>query len=426
MAHFKHVSLSERITIHRMLSSLNGLGSIARELGHDRKTIVREIRQNRTPIFSGILGSPKNSCARRKGCQVRFLCERCLNRRGLCHLCGSCNELCKDFVPACCERLEHPPFCCNGCSKQCNCTIKRYVYDAEKAHAKAMARLKDARGGILLSQAELERTDLLVSPLLKKGQSVHHIYLNHADELFCSERTLYSLIGNSRLTARTLDLRLTVRRRVKRPKPEHKVDRACRHGRTHAEFLTFTSDRPDTAVVQMDSVIGREDSRKVLLTLFLPQAQFLLCRIRDYNTARSVLEAFDTLELTLGQEAFRRLFPVILTDNGSEFSNPVALERDGRTRIFYCDPMQSNQKSGIERAHEFIRMVRPKGSSFDDLRQSDIDRLCSHINSYRRDSLMGKCPIDAFEFLYGPGILERLGIQKIEADEILLTPRLLP
>lgn len=412
MARFKHLSLSERITIHSMLSGSNGLSAIAKELGRDRKTIVREILQNRTSVFSGTLGTPKNNCARRKGCKIRHLCQRCLNRRGLCHLCGSCNELCKDYVPARCERLEHPPFCCNGCAKPCNCTIRRYVYDAEKAHAKALTRLKDIRSGILLSQAELERTDLLVSPLLKKGQSVHHIYLNHADELFCSERTLYSLIGSNRLTARNLDLRLTVRRKVKRPKPEHKVDRACRHGRTYAEFLAFARDRPDTVVAQMDSVVGCEDSRKVLLTLFLPQAQFLLCRIRDYNTARSVLEVFDTLEQTLGKETFHRLFPVILTDNGSEFSNPCALERDGRTRIFYCDPMQSNQKSGIERAHEFIRMVRPKGSSFDDLRQCDIDRLCSHINSYRRDSLLGKCPIDAFVFLYGPGILERLGIQK--------------
>jgi len=426
MAQFKHLSLSERIAIQRLLSFHNGLGVIARELGRDRKTIAREILQNRTSVYSGTMGSPKNNCARLKGCQVRHLCERCLNRRGLCHLCGPCNELCKNYVPARCKRLEHPPFCCNGCPKQRNCTIRRHVYDAEKAHAKTLARLKDVRCGILLSQTELEHTDRLVSPLLKKGQSVHHIYLNHADEVFCSERTLYSLIGSNRLTARNLDLRLTVRRRVKHPKPEHKVDRTCRRGRTYAEFLNFISVRPDTPVVQMDSVIGREDSLKVLLTLFLPQAQFLLCRIRDFNTARSVLEVFDTLEQTLGSEAFRRLFPVILTDNGSEFSNPVALERDGRTRIFYCDPMQSNQKSSIERAHEFIRMVRPKGSSFDDLRQSDIDRLCSHINSYRRDSLMGKCPIDAFVFLYGPGILESLGIQKIEADEIFLTPRLLP
>lgn len=87
--------------------------------------------------------------------------------------------------------------------------------------------------------------------------------------------------------------------------------------------------------------------------------------------------------------------------------------------------MQTNQKSQIERAHEFIRMVLPKGSSFDNLSQSDCQLLCSHMNSYRRDSLQGKSPYDAFAWLYGEEILNLLGVAKINADEVTLTPRLL-
>ncbi len=43
MAQFKHLSLSERISIQSMLSQ-NGLSAIARELGRDRKTIVADPR----------------------------------------------------------------------------------------------------------------------------------------------------------------------------------------------------------------------------------------------------------------------------------------------------------------------------------------------------------------------------------------------
>lgn len=425
MAQFKHLSLSERISIQSMLSQ-NGLSAIARELGRDRKTIVREIQQNRTFIFIGSYGLPKNNCDLQRSCQIRHLCENCINRRGKCSLCEFCNERCKEFVVASCVRLNKPPFCCNGCRRQRSCNIHRFFYDAEKAHFKALSRRKEARSGILLSQVELERTDQLVSPLLKKGQSIHHIYIHHADELFCSERTLYNLIDNNLLTARNLDLRLKVKRKVRRLKPEHKVDKACRKGRTFEDFRRFMENRPESAVVQMDSVIGNIHSIKVLLTLFFPQAQLLLCRIRYYNTARSALAAIESIEAILGRETFQHLFPVLLTDNGSEFSDPKALEKGGRTRIFYCDPQQSNQKSQIERAHQFIRMVRPKGASFDNLSQKDIDLMCSHINSYCRESLGNKCPFDVFEFIYGQGILEKLGIRKIEADEILLTNRLLP
>ncbi len=426
MAQFKHLSLSDRITVHRMLSGNNPLSAIALALGRDRNSIVREIRQNRTAVFTGCSGGGKNDCARLKTCRIKGLCERCISPRRICRLCGHCNPLCRDFAPARCERLVHPPFCCNGCLKFRNCTIRRFVYDAGKAHETARARLRDVRSGILLSDSELARTDLLVSPLLRNGQSVHHIFLSHKDELFCSEKNLYNLIDQGLLSARNLDLRLKVKRRIPHRKPEHKVDRACRVGRTYADYRQLLDSAPDLPVVQMDSVLGSQETVKVLLTLFFPRAQLLLCRIRDYNTARSALEAIDALEGLLGEDRFRRLFPVLLTDNGSEFSDPTALERGRRTRVFYCDPLQSNQKSGIERAHEFIRMVRKKGSSFDDLCQPDIDTLCSHINSYRRDSLIGRCPFDAFEFLYGEGILDRLGITKIGADEIVLTPRLLP
>jgi len=47
------------------------------------------------------------------------------------------------------------------------------------------------------------------------------------------------------------------------------------------------------------------------------------------------------------------------------------------------------------------------------------------MNSYRRDSLQGKSPYDAFAWLYGEEILNLLGVAKINADEVILTPRLL-
>lgn len=68
---------------------------------------------------------------------------------------------------------------------------------------------------------------------------------------------------------------------------------------------------------------------------------------------------------------FYDLFKCILTDNGSEFSNPEYIEDNGsevlRTHVFYCDPKQSQQKGKIEVCHEFIRRYIPKGNSFADV-----------------------------------------------------------
>jgi hypothetical protein len=67
----------------------------------------------------------------------------------------------------------------------------------------------------------------------------------------------------------------------------------------------------------------------------------------------------------------------------------------------------------------------PKGRSFDELAQSDISLMMSHINSYSRKKLNDKSPFDMFGFIYGYDVLKKLGINRIPANEILLKPSLL-
>ena len=114
----------------------------------------------------------------------------------------------------------------------------------------------------------------------------------------------------------------------------------------------------------------------------------------------------------------------LLGDNGSEFSNPKALEFDRqenqRTHVFYCDAAAPYQKGSAERNHEFIRMFIPKGTSFDNYTQQDISLMMEHINSYSRASLGDKCPYEMMEFLYGLNILELLGYHRIAADDVTL------
>jgi IS30 family transposase len=131
----------------------------------------------------------------------------------------------------------------------------------------------------------------------------------------------------------------------------------------------------------------------------------------------------------LGDANFKAMFPVLLCDNGSEFSNPKPLEFDAqgnrRTQIFYCDPNASFQKPSVELNHEFIRRILPKGTSFDNLVQDDINLMMSHINSYSREKLNDKSPFETFGFLYGYSVLEKLGQRKIAANDIILKPSLL-
>ena len=70
-------------------------------------------------------------------------------------------------------------------------------------------------------------------------------------------------------------------------------------------------------------------------------------------------------------------------------------------------------------------MVLPKGTSFDNLSQTDVNLMMSHVNSYSRPVLNDKSPFDLFAFAYGPDILGKLGISSIPPNEIILKPTLI-
>lgn len=117
-----------------------------------------------------------------------------------------------------------------------------------------------------------------------------------------------------------------------------------------------------------------------------------LACLRNTNNSQSVIDYFDSFERNFGLDTFRKLFPVILTDNGSEFSNPTAIEfspitKERRTWVFYCEPNAAWQKGNIENNHTNLRKILPKKTSFNDLNQDDIDLVLSHLNSIKRKHL---------------------------------------
>lgn len=135
------------------------------------------------------------------------------------------------------------------------------------------------------------------------------------------------------------------------------------------------------------------------------------------------------LTKALGIRRFRKLFPVILTDNGRCFKDAMALEytKNGspRTKIFYCDPQASWQKPHIEKNHEFIRYVIPRGKTFKGYTQEDMTLIANHINSTTRPGLGYKSPYELVETEEMKKLLEVLNMSQVPADEICLSPKLL-
>lgn len=425
----KHLTLSERNDIESLLKGGKSFKEIGRNIGKDCTTISKEIRYHLVERKSGAWGQAYNACVLRFGCKKSLICKNSECQTKKCASCKICNNYCDSFTEEKCKKTDKPPYVCNGCDNLKKCTLRKKFYIAKDAQKEYEYVRSEARAGIAITENELNHLDEIITPLIKKGQSLHHICINNADRIMYSEKTLYNYIDSGLITACNVDLPRKVKYRPrKKTGLIHKVDRKCRIGRTYDQYKNFMELNNYPLVVQMDSVIGRVGG-KTLLTLHFVKAEFMLAFLRDANDSQSVIDVFDRLNDLLGIDMFKKLFPVLLTDNGSEFSNPIAIECDRttgeiRTNVFYCNPCASFQKGAVEKNHEEIRKILPKGTSFDNLEQKDITLMMDHINSYSRPSLNDKTPYDAFEFIYGKDIAKKMGSTLIPPNEISLNPKL--
>ncbi len=415
----KHLSFDDRLEIEKGLKENKSFKQIGKDIGKDCTTISKEIKNHIIYKDTGAMGRPFFDCINRYNCEFKEKNTKCNQKQ------------CEYYRKEICSKLSKPPYVCNGCKNRNQCTLSKQFYDSSYAYKEYKDNLVEARSGITFCESEIENLNNILIPLVKEQkQSIHHAVINNKNSIMCSEKEIYNLVDMGALKIKNIDLPRKVRyRNTPKRKTYYKIDKECLNGRKYGDFLNFIKKNPDVNVVEMDTVEGVKGG-KVLLTIHFVNCSFMLAFIREHNDAQSVIDIFNYLEEIIGLNTFKKLFPVILTDNGSEFSNPLEIEfsdktGEQRTQIFYCEPGRSDQKGSCEVNHEMIRKVLTQGKSFNDLAQEDINKLMSNINSYKRKKLNDCSPIQLFSLMYGNDIANKLGIIEINPNDINLSENLL-
>lgn len=423
-----HLTLSDRIYIEQGLERQMNFKEIAIFLQKDPTTISKEIRRHRVireRDTRTALCTLRGSCTRTKMCPNKYcgrLCGQCTLRH--------CHSSCPDYLAPVCRRLERAPYVCNGCGTHSCRQSTKYTYRAQIADQRYREALSSSRSGINRTPLELDEMDRIVSPLLRQGQSLSHIYATHDKELNCSRRTMYHYIDQGAFHAANIDLPRKVRYKPRKKKTViSQTVPSYREDRTYKDFERFIQEHPNASIVEMDTVEGIKCDSTTLLTMLFRCCNFMFIFLLKSNTQQEVCRVFNEIETALGTEGMLSLFAVILTDNGSEFKAPLLLERNlqgnRRTNLFYCNPMASWQKGKLEKNHEFIRCILPKGRSFEGLKRKDIVCVMNHINSVARASLNNRTPFELASLLFPDELLRFADAQRIAHDEVLLKPWLI-
>ncbi len=326
-----------------------------------------------------------------------------------------------------CPLLDKATFVCNGCPKRRqNCGYKKIFYLAKQAQKQYEQTLVEAREGTPLNSKTFWDMDKVISEGVKKGQHIYHILKTH--NLDVSSSTVYRHIRKGYLSIAPIDLARAVKFKERRKCKLPSIPKEAKKGRSYEDFQNYLSLNQLDSWMEMDTVMGRMGG-KVLLTFNLSFCNFIFARLLDNKTALEVTKHLYDIKNTLHQadKDFFQLFPVILTDNGGEFARVDDIEMDvrGESKLFFCDPNRSDQKGRIEKNHTLIRDILPKGTSFDNLTQENINHVCSHVNSVKRAALNGKSAYELFAFTYGEEIPKLLGISKIPAEDVCQSSKLL-
>lgn len=214
MNNYTHLTLTDRCTIERCLSNGYSFKEVAGLIGRHTSTVSREIQNHRTFIKSG-----QHPCANFSFCRKNSVCgnDSCTY---YCKSCKSvdCSTMCTDFTLNICPRLNKAPYTCINCSRQNKCRFEHAYYHAQNAHALYLSELSESRKGVHTDDEQLAKIDRLVSPLIKKGQSVNHIFVTHSDELMICKRTMYNYIDNCLIEAKNIDLPRKVRYKPRKKK----------------------------------------------------------------------------------------------------------------------------------------------------------------------------------------------------------------
>jgi IS30 family transposase len=393
--HYQHLTLEQRIEIQQCLAHGMSFKDIGKRIGKDQTTVSREVKRHIIVRQTTITRIAKD------GTPI--------------------NEPCKLLLKA--------PFVCNPCKHFHRiCAFDKHVYSARDAQESYESDLRTSREGIPLNKETFYENDRIITEGIRNGQHLYHILQTH--DLGVSTPTVYRHLKKGYLSVSAVEFPRVVKFKPRSRAYAPYVPKACKTGRTYADFLLFREEMGCTAWIEMDTVIGRVGG-KVILTFDFIFCNFMIGFLLPDKSAASVSSAILMLKKRLDDHGipFGTVFPIILTDNGGEFSDVAAIENDlygnKETHLFFCDPSQSSQKPHVEKNHTLFRDIVPQGASFDEFTQDTVNLIFSHVNSVKRKTLNGRTPYQLLAFTYGDDLPSLLGIEDIPPERVVQSPLLL-
>ena len=202
-----------------------------------------------------------------------------------------------------------------------------------------------------------------------------------------STKTFYNWIDDGLVKVKNIDLLLKVRRKPKSPRKERKK----KLGKSIEERPAIVETREEFGHWEGDGIVGKEQ-KGFLISLVERKLGIGLLFNAKTKESENIVGILDDLKVQYGYD-YSKIFKTITFDNGSEFADSTAMEQTG-SDVYYAHPYSSFERGTNENWNGIVRRFIPKGRSFDDLTDMDIQRINHYINTMPRKRFGYKTPLD--------------------------------
>jgi IS30 family transposase len=138
--------------------------------------------------------------------------------------------------------------------------------------------------------------------------------------------------------------------------------------------------------LEIDTIIGGE-KKGAIVSLVDRKSKYTWLKLVKSRDAEEVKKAIFSSLL-----AYKDHIHTLTSDNGKEFSKHVEIQSVLGAGFYFAKAYQSWQRGLNEMTNGFVRQYFPKGTSFLDLTQEDVQKVADLLNCRPRASLKFKTP----------------------------------
>jgi IS30 family transposase len=258
-----------------------------------------------------------------------------------------------------------------------NCSVSDGRYRADKAQERANGRRSRSRRNQRFTPEDFARVNALLARLWSPEQIAGRLARENMFSI--SHETIYRHVWRDKRSGGRLYTYLRCAQKHRRKGYGHYDSRGRLAGKRHiSERPSSVENRQAFGHWEIDTVMGRGSKDCILSLVERKTGLVIIGKLPDRTTASVNARALSII----GPR--RTLFETITADNGTEFHDYAAIERQSSTTFYFATPYHSWERGTNENTNGLIRQYLPKGASMAGLTQRRCNDIANCLNSRPR------------------------------------------